>query len=73
MMHNCAVKFLLPHENQNTWRYVKVPNESTQSHALPLPPYAAPFKRVMSLRDPLAKMSKSDPSDLSRINLTGVC
>ncbi|KAL0076737.1 tryptophanyl-tRNA synthetase [Phycomyces blakesleeanus] len=29
-----------------------------------------PTKRVMSLREPMAKMSKSDPSDLSRINLT---
>ncbi|ORY94511.1 tryptophanyl-tRNA synthetase [Syncephalastrum racemosum] len=27
-------------------------------------------KRVMSLRDPTSKMSKSDPSDMSRINLT---
>ncbi|GAA5803299.1 hypothetical protein HPULCUR_008778 [Helicostylum pulchrum] len=31
-----------------------------------VPPAA---KRVMSLRDPLAKMSKSDPSDFSRLNL----
>ena len=29
-----------------------------------------PATRVMSLRDGLKKMSKSDPSDLSRINLT---
>ena len=29
-----------------------------------------PAPRVMSLRDGLKKMSKSDPSDLSRINLT---
>ena len=28
------------------------------------------FSRVMSLKDGLKKMSKSDPSDLSRINLT---
>ena len=32
-----------------------------------IPPEAA---RIMSLRDGAAKMSKSDPSDLSRINLT---
>ncbi len=32
-----------------------------------IPPEAA---RIMSLRDGTAKMSKSDPSDLSRINLT---
>lgn len=38
----------------------------------PLPEtlYQGPGARVMSLRDGLAKMSKSDPSDLSRINLT---
>ena len=29
-----------------------------------------PATRVMSLRDGTKKMSKSDPSDLSRINLT---
>src|SRR3546814_13755556 len=32
-----------------------------------IPPGAA---RIMSLRDGAAKMSKSDPSDMSRINLT---
>ena len=32
-----------------------------------IPPAAA---RIMSLRDGMAKMSKSDPSDMSRINLT---
>ncbi|MEH3108198.1 MAG: tryptophan--tRNA ligase, partial [Sphingomonas fennica] len=32
-----------------------------------IPPAAA---RIMSLRDGAAKMSKSDPSDMSRINLT---
>ncbi|MCB2046420.1 MAG: tryptophan--tRNA ligase, partial [Novosphingobium sp.] len=32
-----------------------------------IPPEAA---RIMSLRDGTAKMSKSDPSDMSRINLT---
>ena len=27
------------------------------------------FSRIMSLKDGIKKMSKSDPSDLSRINL----
>jgi len=38
----------------------------------PLPEtlYQGPGARIMSLRDGLAKMSKSDPSDNSRINLT---
>ncbi len=37
---------------------------------LPEPMIAGPAARVMSLRDGDAKMSKSDPSDQSRINLT---
>jgi tryptophanyl-tRNA synthetase len=37
---------------------------------LPEPMTQGPAPRVMSLRDGSAKMSKSDPSDLSRINLT---
>ncbi|MFN4288103.1 MAG: tryptophan--tRNA ligase [Brevundimonas sp.] len=37
---------------------------------LPEPVIQGPATRVMSLRDGQAKMSKSDPSDLSRINLT---
>jgi len=36
---------------------------------LPEPLIAGPMPRVMSLRDGSAKMSKSDPSDMSRINL----
>jgi tryptophanyl-tRNA synthetase len=36
---------------------------------LPEPLIQGPGARVMSLRDGQAKMSKSDPSDLSRINL----
>ncbi len=36
----------------------------------PEPVIAGPATRVMSLRDGGAKMSKSDPSDMSRINLT---
>jgi tryptophanyl-tRNA synthetase len=37
---------------------------------LPEPLIQGPGARVMSLRDGTAKMSKSDPSDYSRINLT---
>ena len=37
---------------------------------LPEPLTQGPGARVMSLRDGTAKMSKSDPSDFSRINLT---
>ncbi len=37
---------------------------------LPAPLIEGPGARIMSLRDGLAKMSKSDPSDQSRINLT---
>jgi tryptophanyl-tRNA synthetase len=37
---------------------------------LPDPLIQGPGARIMSLRDGLAKMSKSDPSDYSRINLT---
>jgi tryptophanyl-tRNA synthetase len=36
---------------------------------LPEPVIGGPAARVMSLRDGAAKMSKSDPSDMSRINL----
>jgi len=37
---------------------------------LPEPIIPAEAARIMSLRDGSAKMSKSDPSDMSRINLT---
>jgi tryptophanyl-tRNA synthetase len=37
---------------------------------LPQPLIQGPATRIMSLRDGTKKMSKSDPSDLSRINLT---
>ncbi|TPG21871.1 tryptophan--tRNA ligase [Sphingomonas koreensis] len=37
---------------------------------LPEPLISAVAPRIMSLRDGTAKMSKSDPSDMSRINLT---
>jgi tryptophanyl-tRNA synthetase len=45
--------------------------ESPEQIYLPLPEpmIAGPAPRVMSLRDGTKKMSKSDPSDLSRINL----
>ena len=37
---------------------------------VPEPLIQKEFSRIMSLKDALKKMSKSDPSDLSRINLT---
>jgi tryptophanyl-tRNA synthetase len=37
---------------------------------LPEPMIGGPAARIMSLRDGTKKMSKSDPSDMSRINLT---
>jgi len=44
----------------NTTDFLKVPEPLIQKQ----------FSRIMSLRDGTKKMSKSDPSDLSRINLT---
>jgi tryptophanyl-tRNA synthetase len=41
-----------------------------QFFPLPEPVITGPATRVMSLRDGTRKMSKSDPSDLSRINLS---
>ncbi|MFV2091491.1 MAG: tryptophan--tRNA ligase [Hyphomicrobiales bacterium] len=41
-----------------------------QFFPLPEPLIMGPATRVMSLRNGLAKMSSSDPSDLSRINMT---
>ena len=41
-----------------------------ESFPQPEPIILGPATRVMSLRDGTKKMSKSDPSDLSRINLT---
>lgn len=41
-----------------------------QFFPLPDPVIQGPATRVMSLRDGTKKMSKSDPSDLSRINMT---
>jgi len=37
---------------------------------VPEPLIQKQFSRIMSLKDGMKKMSKSDPSDLSRINLT---
>src|SRR6202007_2902964 len=53
-------------------------DESIRSHGfnsgaffpLPEPVITGPATRVMSLREGTKKMSKSDPSDYSRINLT---
>ena len=42
----------------------------TELFTLPEPIIGGPAARVMSLREGTAKMSKSDPSDMSRINLT---
>ena len=46
-------------------------NTDTATDTFTLPdPIIPPAARIMSLRDGSAKMSKSDPSDMSRINLT---
>jgi tryptophanyl-tRNA synthetase len=42
----------------------------TELFVLPAPMIPPSAARIMSLRDGSAKMSKSDPSDMSRINLT---
>jgi tryptophanyl-tRNA synthetase len=44
----------------NVMKFFKVPEPLIQKQ----------FSRIMSLKDGIKKMSKSDPSDLSRINLT---
>ena len=44
----------------NVTDFLKVPEPLIQKH----------FSRIMSLKNGIKKMSKSDPSDLSRINLT---
>ena len=45
-------------------------SEEAPVFTLPEPIIPAGLARIMSLRDGTAKMSKSDPSDMSRINLT---
>jgi tryptophanyl-tRNA synthetase len=44
--------------------------EATDFLKVPEPLIQKEFSRIMSLKDGIKKMSKSDPSDLSRINLT---
>lgn len=44
-------------------------DSGTETFVLPEPMIGSAAPRVMSLRDGSAKMSKSDPSDMSRINL----
>ena len=44
--------------------------EATDFLKAPEPLIQKQFSRIMSLKDGIKKMSKSDPSDLSRINLT---
>ena len=47
-----------------------VPKGEASFFPLPEPLIEGPAMRIMSLRDGTKKMSKSDPSDMSRINLT---
>ncbi|MEZ5854018.1 MAG: tryptophan--tRNA ligase [Hyphomicrobiaceae bacterium] len=56
----------------NDWREAIVQRGYEDGNFFPLcePVILGPATRVMSLRDGTKKMSKSDPSDLSRINLT---
>lgn len=49
---------------------IKSTGQNEKFFPLPEPLIAGPATRVMSLRDGTKKMSKSDPSDNSRINLT---
>ena len=44
--------------------------DATDFLKVPEPLIQKQFSRIMSLKDGIKKMSKSDPSDLSRINLT---
>jgi tryptophanyl-tRNA synthetase len=48
----------------------KFNNDFAEVFTLPDPIIPAEAARIMSLRDGSAKMSKSDPSDMSRLNLT---
>ena len=57
LSRDIAQKFNLDFNSPN---FLKVPNPLIQKS----------FARIMSLKDGTKKMSKSDPSDLSRINLT---
>ena len=57
LSRDIAQKFNLDYEAQN---FLKVPEPLIQKN----------FSRIMSLKDGNKEMSKSDPSDLSRINMT---
>ena len=57
LSRDIAQKFNLDYETPN---FLKVPEPLIQKK----------FSRIMSLKDGTKKMSKSDPSDLSRINMT---
>jgi len=57
LCRDIAQKF---NNDYNATEFLKVPEPLIQKN----------FSRIMSLKDGLKKMSKSDPSDLSRINLT---
>jgi len=57
LSRDIAQKFNLDYESPN---FLKVPEPLIQKK----------FSRIMSLKDGTKKMSKSDPSDLSRINMT---
>jgi tryptophanyl-tRNA synthetase len=57
LCRDIAQKFNNDFKSQN---FLKVPEPLIQEQ----------FSRIMSLKDGIKKMSKSDPSDLSRINLT---
>ncbi len=59
LSRDIAQKFNLDYESPN---FLKVPEPLIQKK----------FSRIMSLKDGTKKMSKSDPSDLSRINMTDV-
>jgi tryptophanyl-tRNA synthetase len=50
--------------------YIRAVGYADGFFPLPEPLISGPATRVMSLKDGSKKMSKSDPSDLSRINLT---
>ena len=57
LCRDIAQKF---NNDYNATEFLKVPEPLIQKN----------FSRIMSLKNGLTKMSKSDPSDLSRINLT---
>ncbi|TWI82885.1 tryptophanyl-tRNA synthetase [Roseibium hamelinense] len=77
LTRDIAAKFNNDFADRITELGIGVPNptpspELPENLYFPLtePMIAGPATRIMSLRDGTKKMSKSDPSDLSRINLT---